>query len=76
MLCFLVFGVEWACAELDRVGVYKCVGGGGVVVHLSAWMDNAFLPLGRLLMDAALCGVGENWTVQIWRGHGLDADGG
>ena len=62
------------CAGLAMVGVYKCFG--GVVVHLGAWMDSAFLPPGSLLMVAALCGVGENWMVQSWWGHGLDADGG
>jgi len=45
-------------------------------VHLSAWVDSAFLPLGNLLTVADLCGVGENWMVQSWLGHGLDADGG
>ena len=50
------------CAGLAMVGVYKCVG--GVVVHLGAWMDSAFLPPGSLLMVAALCGVGENRMVQ------------
>ena len=75
MLPFLVFVVGRSCAGLTRDGVCKCFGG-GVVVHLSAWMDNVFLPPGTLLMVAALCGVGENWMVQSWWGHGLDADGG
>jgi hypothetical protein len=56
------------------VGVYKCVG--CVVVRLSALMDNAFLPSGSLLMVAVLCCVGDNWMVQSWWGHGLDADSG
>ena len=46
------------------------------MVHLSAWMDRAILPPGSLSMVAALCGVGENWMVQSWWGHGSDADGG
>jgi len=50
--------------------------GVGVVVHLSAWMDSAFLPPCSLLMVAALCVVGENRMVQSWWEHGLDADGG
>jgi hypothetical protein len=55
----------------------RCIGVLCVVgVHFSAWMGSAFLPPGSLLMVAALCGVGGNWIVQSWRGHGLDADGG
>ena len=45
MLRFLVFGVGRTCSGSARVGVYKCVGG-GVVVHLSVWMESALLPPG------------------------------
>ena len=41
MLRFLVFGVGVAYAGLSGVGVFGCVEG-GVMVHLSVWMDNAF----------------------------------
>ena len=75
MLRFLVIGIGGAYADLVGVGVFEWVGG-GVVMHLSALMDSAFLPFGSMLMVAALCGVGENWMVQSWWGHGLDADGG
>ena len=75
MLRFFVLGVGRMCVGVAGVGVYRCFGG-GVVVHLSAWMDNAFLLSGSLLMVAALCGMGENWMVQSWWGHGLDAFGG
>ena len=76
MLRFLVFGMGRTCAGLTSVGVYKCVWGGGMVVHFSAWMDSSFLPPSSLLMVAALCGVGASWMVQSYWGHGLDADGG
>jgi hypothetical protein len=72
-LRFPVLGVGRSCAKLVMVGVYTYVG--GVVVRLSAWMDNVVLPPGSLLMVAALRGVGENWMVRSWWGHGLDAVG-
>ena len=75
MLHFLVFGVGGAYAGLAGVGLFGCVEG-GVRVHFSVWMDNAFLVPDSLLIVAALCGVGENYMVQSWCGHGLDADGG
>ena len=74
MLRFPVFGVGRSCAGLAKVGVCKRVGG-GVVVHLSVWIDIALLPPSTLLMIAALCGVGKNWMVHSWWGHGLDAYG-
>ena len=64
--------VGWGGVE----GVVSTCAIGFVLVHFSAWMDLAFLPLGSLLMVAALCGVGENWMVHSLWGHGLDADGG
>ena len=73
MLRIYLRGVGRTCAGVVGVGVYTCVRRG---VHLSAWMDSAFLPPVSLLMVTALCGVGENWMVQSWWGHGLDADGG
>ena len=75
MLRFLVFGVGEAYTGLVGVGVFGCVGV-DVVMHLSVWKDSVFLPPRSLLMVAALCGVGENWIVQSWWGHGLDVDGG
>jgi hypothetical protein len=75
VLFFLVFGVDRTSAGLARVGVFKCVGG-GLVVHLSVWMESTLLPPSSLMMVAVLCGLGENWIVQSLWGHGLDADGG
>ena len=74
MLRFLVFGVGGTYADLAEVGVFECVGG-GVVVNLSVLMDNVFSP-GSFFMVGALCCVGENWMLQSWWRHGLDADGG
>ena len=58
-----MFSCVWCGWDVGGFGrgwcVFECIGG-GVVVHLSVWMDSAFLPPGSLLMVAALCGVGEN----------------
>ena len=62
VLHFIVFNVGGAYVGLAGVVVCGCVEG-GVMVHLSVWMDNAFWEPGSLLIVAALCGVGENWMV-------------
>ena len=74
MLRFLVIGVSRTCAGFAYL-VYLYMMG-GIVVHLNICVNSVFLPLVSLSMVEALCGVGENRTVQMWRGHGSDADSG
>ena len=49
---------------------------GAGVAGVSRCLDSAFPPIYSLWMIAAVCGVGENWMVQIWRGRGFNVDSG
>ncbi len=67
-------GILLALAKLwfDSVSLVDKCGGDIYVLYL----DIAFVPPDTLWMIEAVCGVGENWNVQIWLGQGFEADGG